>query len=218
MRRFLPGFMLLLCILSLPGCGRREPDPAVSRAPYFSEVYNVHTLCSVYVNNAFSFEQEDSTYLILECSIQEILAPSSGNTDLRAEDEILVWAAVTSGQEDALTELFLSADSLIVNGGLQDVPLAAGSPDEEAFLAQLGQSAAPLPPCLFPQLRYWGILPFREDALDSASLESILDGDVVFSLEETRPEEGLYFQNGDTLSQVCSALERYIRQTDFSLL
>ena len=217
MKRFFFLFPLLfLSVLS--ACARNAPDSAVSRAPYFSEIYTVHTLCTLQADEAFPFEQEYTAYLILDCSIQEVLAPSAANTDLQTGDRVLVWAAVTSGQEDALTELFLSADSLIVNGGLQDVPLAAGSPDEEAFLAQLGQSAAPLPPCLFPQLRYWGILPFREDALDSASLESILDGDVVFSLEETRPEEGLYFQNGDTLSQVCSALERYIRQTDFSLL
>lgn len=231
MKRFFFLFPLLfLSVLS--ACARNAPDSAVSRAPYFSEIYTVHTLCTLQADEAFPFEQEDTAYLILDCSIQEVLAPSAANTDLQTGDRVLVWAAVTSGQEDALTELFLSADSLIVNGALREVRLAPGTAEHDRFTAQWGKdslsytvpqtedtlSFLDLPPCLFPSLRDWGILPIREGVLDGASLESALEGDVVFSLEEARPEEGLYFQNGDATEDVWDALGRYLSQKDRSLL
>ena len=177
----------------------------------------------------FSFETEDgASYLVLSCSVQEVLAPSS----LREAEEVLVWTEVPEVQEEALTELFLSADSLIVNGALREVRLAPGTAEHDRFTAQWGKdslsytvpqtedtlSFLDLPPCLFPSLRDWGILPIREGVLDGASLESALEGDVVFSLEEARPEEGLYFQNGDATEDVWDALGRYLSQKDRSLL
>ena len=228
--------ILLIYISVLPGCGAENPEPAVSRAPYFSEIYTVHTLCTARVNSVFLFETEDdpsSSYLIMECAIQEVLAPSIPNIDFRTEDEVLVWADITQikTQEESLTELFLSTDVLIVNGKLREVHFSPNTSSHDSFVALWGKesltytvsetedtvSVLELPPCLFPELRYWGILPIRNSILDASAMESAMAGDVVFSLDEIRPEEGLYFQNGDGLKNVCSALERYVVRKEFVL-
>ena len=217
----------LALVMLLPGCADAQPESAVSRAPYFEEAYTPETVCSVTVDGVFFFEEEDQVYLVLDCTAREVLRPKRASAEFSDGADVLVWVDITevSDRKEALAELLGAAETLVVNGRRREPSLPKGTEVQDSFLALWGkeepvyseEDLLVLPPCVFPKLDDWGVLPFVDGALDGGALEEAIgdhDGfEMAFSIDEARPEEKLYFQNGDTLDAVCRGLSKYVGLT-----
>lgn len=170
-------------------------------------------------------------------TVEEVFA-ASVPIDFGPGDPVILWvdtrdlfAYTTTPREETeqavqdLRDILSAADSLVVHARTDQEALI--QPDTPEYQYWLGDTQAEyqaisedgleklnLPPSLRAgDLAAWSVLPIRDGALEGGPLaEALRPRALVYSLEEARPEEGRFFQEGDSKETVYEGIRRFVKE------
>jgi hypothetical protein len=216
------------------------PSGDTSRELYFYETHGLSDdhpcgLYDVTITKIFTKtypEGFSEKCLLLECNIKHIFCqtPSadSGVFFATIDNPILLWIDVDDYDSDTIAQLvslFESIDSAIIYGDQIQPQLIQNSTlckqleseldeDQIDYCYDDGSSILKLPPCLkIDDLYAWPVVPIVGGSFSADCITSILGvSSMAFSFDSEQPSGFQYFKNGDDVSEVYNALDRFISE------
>ena len=198
-------------------------------------------LYAVTVNRVLEHRHDFAGYdsLVFQATvIEDFSAPLSGG-GLSPGTEILVGVGIsdlcpftTITEEELnqsaaqLRQIIEQSDSLIVHGRTVEPVIVTGTEEYDLWLADTKETNWNTKPygemiCLDlgPSIRLtglngWQLLPFRDGVLNGKPLEELIDSvgsSMTFDLDQTNPQGGQYFKNGDPTAEVYDAMREFTR-------
>jgi len=171
--------------------------------------------------------------LLAECEITHIFyqsPPSETNTEFAATgDTVFLWIGIAEYDLDTISSFrdFLeSIDSAIIYG-YQTTPHVAWNSlirkqleeewgeDSVSYIYDNGHQVLELPPSIVVcGLKEWKIIPINNGVFDADSITSVFGSDMAFSFDSENPEGAQYFKDGDDVSKIYDALEKFVSEFD----
>ena len=170
-------------------------------------------------------------HIVAECTLEKVFysnrpLQNEGTGHMAREGGTwYLWVELPKGEQgsESMRQLLDTADSFVINGYQttpyfgpdseqwervsMEYPLTDPAPDANLFVE---------PSVLVMDPITWPLIPVLDGRINADAMKQTVDAlydsgyPMLFSLDETDPENGLYFQNGSTVEELYAALERYV--------
>ena len=181
------------------------------------------------------FPDSQAAYMVAECTLEKVFYSNVTSRDedrgypVSEGDTWYLWLELEEWEsnEQVMRQLLETADSFVIDAHqcgpyyrpdsecwehiLMEYDPVDYAPDEYRMVE---------PSVDIDGLLSWRLIPVIDGRVDAESMEqtvvalSDLRHEMMFSIDETDPENGLYFRDGSTTEELYSALDRYVSEYD----